>query len=93
MYIMSLFRRPLIFVLVVVITLLQGNKIMPESGSLAAIDTGTTLVGGPSSAIAAIYNEIPGSVPLAGKYEGYYSYRARKDFSHHFIFFLTKYYA
>ncbi|KAF8757931.1 peptidase A1 family [Rhizoctonia solani] len=40
----------------------------------AAIDTGTTLVGGPTSAIAAIFAQIPNSEPGTGDLEGYYLY-------------------
>jgi cathepsin D len=55
----------------------QGNPIaLPEgSTSFSAIDTGTTLVGGPSDAISAIYAQIPNSVEGTGNYEGYYMYR------------------
>lgn len=55
----------------------QGNSIsLPSgSGSYAAIDTGTTLVAGPASGIAAIYAQIPGSSPGTGEWEGFYSYR------------------
>jgi len=54
----------------------QGNSITLPSGkdSYAAIDTGTTLIGGPQDTIAAIYASIPGSEPASGDYEGYYSY-------------------
>ncbi|KZT07400.1 aspartic peptidase A1 [Laetiporus sulphureus 93-53] len=54
----------------------QGNTIDLESGSssYAAIDTGTTLVGGPSAAIAAIYEQIEGSAAGAGSLSGYYTY-------------------
>jgi len=54
----------------------QGNAItlLPGNPSLAAIDTGTTLVGGPPSAIAQLYAQIPGSQPGAGNLEGYYTY-------------------
>ena len=45
------------------------------SGSVnAAIDTGTTLVGGPSADIAAIFAQIPNSTPGTGDYQGYYLY-------------------
>lgn len=42
----------------------------------AAIDTGTTLIGGPSNAIAAIYAQIPNSSPMseASGMLGYYQY-------------------
>jgi len=54
----------------------QGNSITMPSGSdsYAAIDTGTTLVGGPSDQIANIYAQIPDSQPATGNYEGYYTY-------------------
>ncbi|KAJ3545989.1 hypothetical protein NM688_g5560 [Phlebia brevispora] len=45
-----------------------------SSSSLAAIDTGTTLVGGPASIIQKMYATIPGSAPGTGNYDGYYSY-------------------
>jgi len=39
-----------------------------------AIDTGTTLIGGPSSAIASIFAQIPGSTPGSGNTAGYWMY-------------------
>ena len=55
----------------------QGNVITLPTGSssFSAIDTGTTLVGGPSQAIAEIYAQIPDSAPGTGNFEGYYTYR------------------
>jgi len=45
------------------------------SGSVnAAIDTGTTLVGGPASDIQSIFNQIPNSQPGTGDLNGYYLY-------------------
>ncbi|KIJ65164.1 hypothetical protein HYDPIDRAFT_131498 [Hydnomerulius pinastri MD-312] len=54
----------------------QGNAVTIPTGSASysAIDTGTTLVGGPTSAIQAIYAQIPGSQPGTGNWEGYYTY-------------------
>lgn len=54
----------------------QGGSISVASGTdaLAAIDTGTTLIGGPSDAIAAIYANIPNSQAGTGNLEGYYIY-------------------
>lgn len=46
-----------------------------SSGAQAAIDTGTTLIGGPSDAVAAVYAAIPGSRKMTGSYAGYYEYR------------------
>jgi len=42
--------------------------------SYSAIDTGTTLIGGPSSVVQEIFAAIPGSKPASGNYEGYYTY-------------------
>lgn len=55
----------------------QGNSISLTSGqtSYSAIDTGTTLIGGPQEAIAEIYSNIPDSSPATGNLEGYYTYR------------------
>jgi len=45
------------------------------SGSVnAAIDTGTTLVGGPADAIASIFAQIPNSQAGTGDLDGYYIY-------------------
>ncbi len=54
----------------------NGNSVTLDSGSgaYAAIDTGTTLVGGPQDAVSALYAQIEGSAPLTGN-EGYWSYR------------------
>lgn len=54
----------------------QGNSVTLPTGteSYSAIDTGTTLIGGPSSAISAIFAQIPGSAPGTGNFEGYFTY-------------------
>lgn len=57
----------------------QGNSISSSaigtsSSAYAAIDTGTTLVGGPPSAIAAIYQQIPGSFAGTGSQANYWYY-------------------
>ncbi|KAI0070897.1 acid protease [Panus rudis PR-1116 ss-1] len=53
----------------------QGQHVdLPSGSSFAAIDTGTTLVGGPASVISALYATIPGSEPATGDYQGYYTY-------------------
>ncbi|KAJ3730003.1 aspartic peptidase domain-containing protein [Lentinula guzmanii] len=54
----------------------QGNAITISSGSsaLAAIDTGTTLIGGPADAVAEIYSNIPNSEAGTGQLDGYYIY-------------------
>lgn len=53
----------------------QGTSISIGSGSnAAAIDTGTTLIGGPAAQVAAIYAAIPGAQAMTGSYAGYYEY-------------------
>lgn len=57
---------------------MQGNEVALPLGpaSYAAIDTGTTLVAGPEDAIAALYDQIPGSAPGTGDLSSFYTYRA-----------------
>ncbi|KAH9932455.1 aspartic peptidase domain-containing protein [Fomitopsis serialis] len=53
----------------------NGNSVgLGSSSANAAIDTGTTLIGGPSDAISAIYAQIEGSQALTGQYAGYYAF-------------------
>jgi len=51
----------------------NGASVLSNSVN-AAIDTGTTLVGGPPDAIAAIFAQIPNSQLGTGDLEGYYLY-------------------
>ncbi|EIN09402.1 acid protease [Punctularia strigosozonata HHB-11173 SS5] len=59
----------------------QGNTVTLPSGSssYSAIDTGTTLVGGPEDAIAAIFAQIPDAVAGTGDYAGYWMYPCDTD--------------
>lgn len=56
---------------------MNGNAVTLTAGSdsYAAIDTGTTLVIGPKTAIDGLYAQIPGSQALTGENAGYYTYR------------------
>jgi len=69
-------------VLIIGITVNTKTVDLP-TGGLAAIDTGTTLIGGPAAAVAAVYAQIPGSQPLSGNLAGFYGFRA-------FVFVLAK---
>ncbi len=53
----------------------QWVSLDTNSASYAAIDTGTTRVGGPADSISALYAQIPGSEALTGDSAGYYTYR------------------
>jgi len=50
----------------------NNKAVTLPSGGVAAFDTGTTLLGGPSAAVSAIYAQIPNSQPLSG---GRYGFR------------------
>ncbi|EGG01944.1 aspartic peptidase A1 [Melampsora larici-populina 98AG31] len=52
-----------------------NGGVIPNLGSKSvAIDTGTSLIGAPTSAVEAIYSHIPGSQPAKGIYRGYYQF-------------------
>lgn len=53
---------------------------------LVAIDTGTTLIGGPQSVVANIYSMIPGAMRATGNYLGYYSYPCHQEVNITMIF-------
>ncbi|ORY30398.1 aspartic peptidase domain-containing protein, partial [Naematelia encephala] len=53
---------------------IQGKSISLSTSTSAAIDTGTTLIGGPSDIIASIYAAIPNSQQMTGSYSNYYEY-------------------
>jgi len=54
----------------------NGNNVQIPTGNaaLSAIDTGTTLVGGPSSAVQSIFSAIPNSVALTGQMQGFFAF-------------------
>ncbi len=58
---------------------MQGTTITLGSSNAAAIDTGTTLIGGPADQVAAIYAAIPGSHPMGSSYPNYYEYPCSTD--------------
>jgi cathepsin D len=51
------------------------NIVINQNSALSAIDTGTTLIGGPSDDVQAIYAAIPNSQALTGEMAGFYQYR------------------
>jgi cathepsin D len=54
---------------------IEGKSIsVSSSEGLAAIDTGTTLIGAPSDITTEIWSNVPGSVALTGQYQGMYSF-------------------
>lgn len=54
----------------------KSIQITPGDSAISAIDTGTTLIGGPSADVAAIWAAVPGSAPATGENVGSYTFRA-----------------
>jgi len=79
---LAFLRHRLTFILFFTAVDVQGNTISLPSGSssYAAIDTGTTLVGGPAEYISQIFAQIPGSAPGTGNFQNYYTYRTSSLF-------------
>ncbi|KAG9126991.1 hypothetical protein FRC07_001114 [Ceratobasidium sp. 392] len=57
----------------------NGQGVSPIAGTLAAIDTATSLIGGPPSAVANIYAAIPNAVRGAGTLEGFWTYPCAQE--------------
>ena len=53
----------------------QTLQLSNDNSALSAIDTGTTLVGGPSNAVQAVYQSIPNAVQLTGQMQGFFAFR------------------
>lgn len=53
---------------------MQGTSIPMNAGSSVAVDTGTTLIGGPADTVASIFGAIPGARQMSGAYRNYYEY-------------------
>jgi len=64
----------------------QGTSISLSGSGMAAIDTGTTNIGGPLSEIEAIYAQVPGSSPMTGSWAGYYQFPCSTQVSVTFSF-------
>ncbi|KAH9988466.1 aspartic peptidase domain-containing protein [Russula compacta] len=52
----------------------NGKSVTIGSGNSAAIDTGTTLIGGPTEAVTAIWAAVDGVQPLSGNMDGYFAF-------------------
>ena len=61
---------------------MNGQSVSLPGGDLAvaAIDTGTTLIGGPTAAVDSIWGAVPGSQALDDNPPGYFAFRT--FFSH-----------
>ncbi|KIK69444.1 hypothetical protein GYMLUDRAFT_68042 [Collybiopsis luxurians FD-317 M1] len=67
-------QNPGFWLLSVTALTVQSNQVtLGSSSQLAAIDTGTTLIGGPSNAVQNFYSSIPNSQPVPGD-QGFFSF-------------------
>ncbi|KAI6008506.1 aspartic peptidase domain-containing protein [Pisolithus marmoratus] len=56
----------------------EGQSLqIPSSEGIAAIGTGTTIIGGPSFIVSEIWSAVPGAEALSGRYAGTYAFRTR----------------
>ena len=54
---------------------MNGANVNIGTGNSAAIDTGTTLIGAPTTAVEAIWSSVPGAEPLSGQMAGFWAFR------------------
>jgi cathepsin D len=66
----------------------KAVSVTPGDSALSAIDTGTTLIGGPLTDVTNFWNAVPNSVALQGENEGYFAYR---EFDHFVEICFAKY--
>ncbi|KNZ56645.1 uncharacterized protein VP01_2356g1 [Puccinia sorghi] len=53
---------------------INGQVLIGSQSNAVAIDTGTSLIGAPTSVVAAVYAQIPGARAASGSYQGYYEF-------------------
>jgi len=63
--------------------LVNGKSVSIPGGNsaVAAIDTGTSLLGAPTAAVDAIWAAVPGSVPLSGEQAGFFAFPCNSQLS------------
>ncbi|KAG2135856.1 acid protease [Suillus clintonianus] len=77
---LSLTGTPSYWLLDVASLSVQGKSItVGSSNSLAAIDTGTTLIAAPTTITANIWSQVSGSIALTGAYAGLYAFPCTTD--------------
>ncbi|KAG2751850.1 acid protease [Suillus brevipes Sb2] len=65
----------------------QGKTITIDAPTgLAAIDTGTTLIGAPTPFAASIWAQVPGSMELSGEWQGLYAFPCDTNVTVHISF-------
>lgn len=64
----------------------DGQNVTDIGTPSVAIDTGTTLIGGPSDDVASLYSQIPDAQQAGDGYEGYWTFPCDANFSVSFGF-------
>ena len=56
---------------------MNGNSVSigSDADNIAAIDTGTTLLGGPTAAVEAFWAQVDGARQLSGQNSGFWAFR------------------
>ncbi|KAH9929570.1 acid protease [Epithele typhae] len=72
----SVSSSPTFWMLEMTSATVNGKSVSIPTGSnaLSAIDTGTTLIGGPSDAVTAIWQTVDGAKALTGQFEGFWAF-------------------
>ncbi|KAI0032714.1 aspartic peptidase domain-containing protein [Vararia minispora EC-137] len=60
---------------------LNGNSVALGSSNLAAIDTGTTLLGGPTTAVQNFWQQVNGAQALTGQSQGFWAFPCQTNLS------------
>ncbi|KAG1889871.1 aspartic peptidase domain-containing protein [Suillus subluteus] len=76
---MSLAGSPSYWLLDVNSLSVQSKTVSVGSSTLAAIDTGTTLIAAPNTVAADVWAQVTGSMALTGEYEGLYAFPCTTD--------------
>lgn len=63
-----------------------GQAVSGASSNNVAIDTGTSLIGAPTSLVEAVYAGISGASPASGQFQGYYQFPCSTDVDVAFTF-------
>jgi len=76
---LNLVSTPSFWLLTLSSLTVNGVAVTLSTNTLSAIDTGTTLIGGPHADVVALYNAIPNSFSLGSTNPGFYAFPCNTD--------------